>query len=88
MANEWIRPNSWHGNAQEMAEPNTILRGVVGSTVHGLSVKEHDDRDAIDGGSTHEDRTTADRVGQPTGREFECEDDDALECRGETYLDE
>lgn len=30
-----------------LAEPNTILRCVVGSTVHGLSVKEHDDRDEM-----------------------------------------
>ncbi|MGB1275278.1 MAG: DNA polymerase beta superfamily protein, partial [Nannocystaceae bacterium] len=30
-----------------MAEPNTILRGVVGSTVHGLSVSSQDDRDEM-----------------------------------------
>jgi hypothetical protein len=36
-----------HPNAQELAEPNTILRGVVGSTVHGLSVADQDDRDEM-----------------------------------------
>ena len=30
-----------------MAEPHTILRGLVGSTVHGLSVSDQDDRDEM-----------------------------------------
>ncbi len=34
-------------NARALAEPNTILRGVVGSTVHGLSVTDQDDRDEM-----------------------------------------
>lgn len=33
--------------ARELAEPNTILRGLVGSTVHGLSVSDQDDRDEM-----------------------------------------
>lgn len=32
---------------QSLAEPNTILRGLVGSTVHGLSVSDQDDRDEM-----------------------------------------
>lgn len=30
-----------------MAEPNTILRCIIGSTVHGLGVKDQDDRDEM-----------------------------------------
>lgn len=33
--------------ARLLAEPNTILRGLVGSTVHGLSVSDQDDRDEM-----------------------------------------
>ena len=34
-------------DARELAEPNTILRGLVGSTIHGLSVSDQDDRDEM-----------------------------------------
>lgn len=34
-------------NPRDIAEPNTILRGLVGSTVHGLSVSDQDDRDEM-----------------------------------------
>ncbi len=34
-------------NHQAIAEPNTILRGLVGSRVHGLSVTDQDDRDEM-----------------------------------------
>lgn len=34
-------------DSQSLAEPNTILRGLVGSTVHGLSVSDQDDRDEM-----------------------------------------
>lgn len=34
-------------DARALAEPNTILRGLVGSTVHGLSVSDQDDRDEM-----------------------------------------
>jgi predicted nucleotidyltransferase len=33
--------------ARQLAEDNTILRGLVGSTVHGLSVSDQDDRDEM-----------------------------------------
>ncbi len=33
--------------ARELAEPNTIFRGVVGSTLYGLSVGEEQDRDEM-----------------------------------------
>lgn len=36
-----------HPNARELAEPNTILRCLVGSTVHGISVSDQDDRDEM-----------------------------------------
>jgi predicted nucleotidyltransferase len=32
---------------REIAEPNTILRGLVGSTIHGLNVPGKDDRDEM-----------------------------------------
>lgn len=34
-------------NDRQVAEPNTILRGLVGSTVHGLNVPGKDDRDEM-----------------------------------------
>ncbi|MBZ5645441.1 MAG: nucleotidyltransferase domain-containing protein [Acidobacteriia bacterium] len=34
-------------NARTIAEPNTILRGLVGSTVHGLVLSGTDDRDEM-----------------------------------------
>lgn len=34
-------------NAKEVAEPNQILRGVVGSTAHGTAVDGQDDRDEM-----------------------------------------
>jgi predicted nucleotidyltransferase len=34
-------------NAQEIAEKGLILRGLVGSTVHGVTVDAHDDRDEM-----------------------------------------
>ena len=34
-------------NTQEVAEPNTVLRGLVGSTVHGLHLEGSDDRDEM-----------------------------------------
>jgi predicted nucleotidyltransferase len=37
--------NKW--DVAEMVEERTILRGVVGSTVHGLSVSDQDDRDEM-----------------------------------------
>ena len=36
------------GNSrQSIAEPNTVLRGLVGSTVHGLVLSGTDDRDEM-----------------------------------------
>jgi len=36
-----------HPKAKELAEPNVILRGVVGSNAHGLQVDDQDDRDEM-----------------------------------------
>src|SRR4051812_46676352 len=40
-------PVAWPGDVERMVEDNTILRGIVGSTVHGLSVAAQDDRDEM-----------------------------------------
>lgn len=40
-------PVAWPGDVERMVDENTILRGIVGSTVHGLSVAAQDDRDEM-----------------------------------------
>ena len=41
------RPNLDNATHRAIAEPNTILLGLVGSTVHGVAVDSADDRDEI-----------------------------------------
>ncbi len=42
-----MRPNVDHVEHRAVAEPNTILLGLVGSTVHGVTVEAADDRDEM-----------------------------------------
>ena len=41
------RPNVDHAEHRAIAEPNTVLLGLVGSTVHGVTVDSADDRDEM-----------------------------------------
>jgi uncharacterized protein len=41
------RPNVDNAEHRAVAEPNTVLLGLVGSTVHGLTVDDADDRDEM-----------------------------------------
>lgn len=47
LAREGIESMSVRMTAQEIAEQNTILRAVVGSSAHGLAVEGTDDRDEM-----------------------------------------
>ena len=49
--------SSNEGSHQMIAEPTTILRGLVGSTVHGLVLSGKDDRDEIWGISSQNVRS-------------------------------
>ena len=44
---EGTRPNVDDAEDRAVAEPNTILLGLVGSTVHGVTVESADDRDEM-----------------------------------------
>ena len=44
---EGTRPNVDDAEDRAVAEPNTILLGIVGSTVHGVTVESADDRDEM-----------------------------------------
>src|SRR6476620_123308 len=41
------RPNVDNAGHRAVAEPNTVLLGLVGSTVHGVTVDSADDRDEM-----------------------------------------
>jgi hypothetical protein len=41
------RPNVDNADDRAVAEPNTVLLGLVGSTVHGVTVDDADDRDEM-----------------------------------------
>ena len=41
------RPNVDNAGHRAIAEPNTVLLGLVGSTVHGVTVDAADDRDEM-----------------------------------------
>ena len=41
------RPNVDNADHRTVAEPNTVLLGLVGSTVHGVTVDDADDRDEM-----------------------------------------
>ena len=41
------RPNVDNAEHRTVAEPNTVLLGLVGSTVHGVTVDDADDRDEM-----------------------------------------
>ena len=47
MAVEESRENVDNAEQRLVAEPNTILLGLVGSTVHGVTVDSADDRDEM-----------------------------------------
>jgi hypothetical protein len=47
MAGEEPRPNLDNPDDRAIAEPNTVLLGLVGSTVHGVTVDSTDDRDEM-----------------------------------------
>jgi len=47
MAVDQPRPNVDHVEHRAIAEPNTVLLGLVGSTVHGVTVDSTDDRDEM-----------------------------------------
>lgn len=47
MSERNIRRTRQHSKNQSIAEPNTILQGVVGSTVHGLALEGTDDEDQM-----------------------------------------
>src|SRR5262249_10100204 len=41
------KPNLDNAEQRALAEPNTVLLGLVGSTVHGVTVDDADDRDEM-----------------------------------------
>ena len=42
-----LASNVYNAEQRRVAEPNTILLGLVGSTVHGVTVDDADDRDEM-----------------------------------------
>ncbi|MEA2296132.1 MAG: uncharacterized protein QOE86_3771 [Solirubrobacteraceae bacterium] len=47
MAGDETKPNVDNAKHRAIAEPNTVLLGLVGSTVHGVTVDDADDRDEM-----------------------------------------